>query len=219
MQIFDAEVEDYMNKTWAGTLDKKKNDEIIKSRTQLHQEQAYKDYRSMQSTYTKIESSAQKKTPQWDMSLIFAYMKMLDPNSVVREWEYATAQNAGNVWDKIINLYNNTITWKKLTENQRQEFLEMAKSLMDGATYNYNNLLDDYAWQLFYGGDASKLGTKWTYVTQEYINKFWGETPQTTKQVNALDVVKSSLSKMSKNIQQSTPDTKATLQSKYWINN
>jgi surface antigen len=218
-QIFDAEVEDYMNKTWAGTLDKKKNDEIIKSRTQLHQEQAYKDYRSMQSTYTKIESSAQKKTPQWDMSLIFAYMKMLDPNSVVREWEYATAQNAGNVWDKIINLYNNTITWEKLTENQRQEFLEMAKSLMDGATYNYNNLLDDYASQLFYGWDASKLGTKWTYVTQEYINKFWGETPQTTKQVNALDVVKSSLSKMSKNIQQSAPNTKAITQSKYWINN
>ena len=32
-----------------------------------------------------------------DMALIFSYMKMLDPNSTVREGEYATAQDAGSI--------------------------------------------------------------------------------------------------------------------------
>jgi hypothetical protein len=39
----------------------------------------------MLTNYSKIEISAKKGTPQGDMSLIFAYMKMLDPGSVVRE--------------------------------------------------------------------------------------------------------------------------------------
>jgi hypothetical protein len=34
-------------------------------------------------------------TPASDMSLVFGFMKMLDPASVVREGEYATAKNAG----------------------------------------------------------------------------------------------------------------------------
>jgi hypothetical protein len=116
------------------------------------------------------------------MSLIFAYMKMLDPGSVVREWEYATAQNAGNVWDKIINLYNKAVTWNKLTQSQRDEFLNTAKSLMDGMTVNYNNILDDYSSYITRWGDSNKIGKRGTFITDEYIKKYWWTTPQSTTQ-------------------------------------
>ena len=181
-QIFDAEVADYMAKTWAWSLEKRATDEITKLRTQFNQEQTVKDYKDMLTNYSKIEISAKKGTPQGDMSLIFAYMKMLDPGSVVREWEYATAQNAGNVWDKIINLYNKAVTWNKLTQSQRDEFLNTAKSLMDGMTVNYNNILDDYSSYITRWGDSNKIGKRGTFITDEYIKKYWWTTPQSTTQ-------------------------------------
>ena len=175
-QIFDAEVADYMNKTWAWTLDKKKNDEIVKLRKDFNQEPAVKDYKSMLTNYTKIETSAKKETAQWDMSLIFSYMKMLDPNSVVREWEYATAENAGNVPTKWIQAYNKAVKGTKLTKQQRQNMLDTARSLMDWATQNYNQLLDDYAGYINYWWDMNQIGKKWTYITSEYRNKYWTNT-------------------------------------------
>ena len=42
-------------------------------------------------------------SPASDMSLVFGFMKMLDPSSVVRETEYATAKNATGVPDQVRN--------------------------------------------------------------------------------------------------------------------
>jgi hypothetical protein len=36
-------------------------------------------------------------------------MKMLDPTSVVREGEFATAQNAASIPIKIVNMYNKAL--------------------------------------------------------------------------------------------------------------
>ena len=66
-----------------------------------------------------------------DLSLIFAYMKMLDPNSVVREQEFANAQNAAGVPDRIRAQYNNVLNGQKLAETQRADFLKQAKNIYD----------------------------------------------------------------------------------------
>jgi hypothetical protein len=171
-QIFDAEVADYMDKTWVGSLDKQKNDEIKQLRKDLHWEQWYKDYRAMEGYYTKMDIAAGKKTAQWDMALIFNYMKMLDPGSTVREWEYATAEQAWNIKTEIIQMYNKAVNGQKLTDEQRNNMVDVAKSLMDWATYNYNQLLDDYSWFIMYWWNSNWLGNKWTYYTDEYINRY-----------------------------------------------
>lgn len=65
-----------------------------------------------------------------DMSLVFSYMKMLDPGSTVREGEYANAQNAAGVPDKIRNAFNKAIDGELLSPDQRKDFLNQAKSMM-----------------------------------------------------------------------------------------
>ena len=44
-----------------------------------------------------------------DLAMIFTYMKILDPTSVVREGEQATAQNAAGTPERIKNIYNRVI--------------------------------------------------------------------------------------------------------------
>lgn len=64
-----------------------------------------------------------------DLSLIFAYMKMLDPNSVVRETEFANAQNAAGIPDQVRNLWNRALSGERLNPNQRTQFLQRATQL------------------------------------------------------------------------------------------
>ena len=67
------------------------------------------------------------------MSMIFTYMKILDPTSVVREGEQATAKEAGAVPDIVLNLYNKAVTGQKLTTKQRADFVQTGTQL-----YNTN---------------------------------------------------------------------------------
>jgi hypothetical protein len=66
-----------------------------------------------------------------DLSLIFSYMKMLDPGSVVREGEFANAQNAAGIPDRVRNLYNNSMRGERLNPGQRKMFKGQAKSIYE----------------------------------------------------------------------------------------
>lgn len=87
-------------------------------------------YIAISQAYTKIEAAATNKSPAGDLSLIFGYMKILDPGSVVREGEFATAQNTGSVPESIRSLYNRIVSGERLTETQRADFLGQAKNLV-----------------------------------------------------------------------------------------
>lgn len=96
-------------------------------------EQASKDTRTITTAYNKILASSSNPTAAGDLSLIFAYMKMLDPTSVVREGEFATAANAGSAFERIGAQYNKILTGERLTEAQRNDFSNRAKSLYQSA--------------------------------------------------------------------------------------
>ena len=72
-------------------------------------------------------------TPAGDLALIFNYMKMLDPGSTVREGEFATAQNAAGVPDRVRNAVNQLISGERLSDAQRKNFTEQAKLIFDKA--------------------------------------------------------------------------------------
>jgi hypothetical protein len=89
--------------------------------------------RDVIAAYERVASAARSPTAAGDLSLIFGYMKMLDPGSVVREGEFANAQNAAGVPDRIVNTYNNLMRGERLNPAQRADFLRQAASLRDQA--------------------------------------------------------------------------------------
>jgi len=94
-----------------------------------------KTYKQVSTSYQNLKSAAKLATPAGDQAMIFGVMKMLDPQSVVRESEQATVRNAGSIPDKVRNLYNYTVRGNKLNDAQRQDFVKMA----DGQFNNYKN--------------------------------------------------------------------------------
>lgn len=86
-------------------------------------------YRRLIAATEQREANPESVSPASDIALIFGYMKMLDPGSVVREGEYATAQNAASVPDRVRNAYNKAIQGEFLTDGQRQDFVDTAGRL------------------------------------------------------------------------------------------
>lgn len=88
---------------------------------------------------------AAKDNAPGDMSLIFSFMKMLDPGSVVREGEYATAQNAAGVPDQIRNLFNRVRDGRRLNPAQREQFTAQAEDLYQGAKQANGDVITGYS--------------------------------------------------------------------------
>lgn len=87
-----------------------------------------KEFVKIGDAFKKVNSS--KGTPAGDLSLIFNFMKILDPTSVVREGEFATAASAGPLVDaKTIGLYNRIIKGDRLLPIQRKDFKATAKEV------------------------------------------------------------------------------------------
>ena len=108
-----------------------------------------KDYKTVQSAWRAIKSAGERDpnalpSPASDMALIFAYMKLLDPNSTVREGEYATAQNATSIPGRVQNLYNNAKDGVILNDDQRNDFLGQAKKQYDARLNEYTSLKNTY---------------------------------------------------------------------------
>lgn len=93
-------------------------------------DQTVKDAQQIATAYQKIKGAATgAHTPTNDMSLVYGLMKMQDPNSTVREGEYATAENAANVPARIRDSYNLAIKNHLLPDETRQQFLATAESI------------------------------------------------------------------------------------------
>lgn len=79
----------------------------------------------------KIEQAAADNTGAGDLALIFAFMKMLDPGSVVRESEYARAAEAQGLYRKLAELGHKIQDGRFLAPNARKMFAKLAKKLIN----------------------------------------------------------------------------------------
>jgi len=68
-----------------------------------------------------------------DIAIVFSFMKMLDPNSVVRETEFETAANAGPRAKYFARQWNRFITGGRFTQADRKGFLKSALTLVKPA--------------------------------------------------------------------------------------
>jgi high-affinity Fe2+/Pb2+ permease len=102
------------------------------------------DFKIINDAYPRILSSAQDPSPAGDIALIFNFMKMLDPKSVVRESEYATAENAASIPEAIRKQYNKAITGEKLTPKIRADYVSRSGKLYNTQYKNQQKLIKNY---------------------------------------------------------------------------
>lgn len=135
MKKLDAETQKIILETEAmqkqGALDPEK---IFEQERKLAKEYQVntKNFTDVQEAYRRIQAA--EDNAAGDLSLIFSYMKMLDPGSVVREGEFANAQNAAGVPQRVLNLYNKLLEGERLGDKQRKQFRGQANGLFKAAS-------------------------------------------------------------------------------------
>lgn len=130
-----------------------------------------KTYVTVRNAFQQVAGAAKNPDAAGDLSLIFGYMKMLDPNSVVRETEFANAQNAAGVPDQVRNLYNRAISGQRLNPRQRDQFVGQAQRIMQSAHENQQRVRKTY------GDRSSKFGIDPTMVLDDEEPMPGGEAP------------------------------------------
>lgn len=119
-----------------------------------------KNFIDVRNAYERVQSSDD--SGAGDIALIFNYMKMLDPGSVVREGEFATAENAGGIGERVRNLYNKAISGERLSPGMRTQFKTQAKRLYGTADKRFSVLKRRYE------GIAKRYGLDPSSVAQDF---------------------------------------------------
>lgn len=136
----------YLKDSKEGTLSKK---DIFDATNSLRKEfigkQETKEFAKQSAAFARIMASAEAPTGAGDMALIFNYMKLLDPGSTVREGEYATARDTGNVSNRVRAIYNKLVMGTTLTEEQRADFVDRSVRLYKQAETQFQKISDQYA--------------------------------------------------------------------------
>jgi hypothetical protein len=88
-----------------------------------------KDYTTQNGAMRRIVASAKDPSAAGDMAMLYGYMKLLDPNSVVRESEFATAAQSGSLPQQIQGAATKLLNGQRLTPEQRADFVKRAQML------------------------------------------------------------------------------------------
>lgn len=131
-----------------------------------------KEFRGVADSYQRIVDSAKDPSAAGDLSLIFNYMKVLDPGSTVREGEFATAQQAGSVPARIVAQYNKLLSGERLAPEQRADFVDRATRLYKGQEARFNSGVRDR-----YEGLARRYGLDPAEVLSGVAATIPAETP------------------------------------------
>jgi len=116
---------------------------------------AVKAFSEQAQAYDRIINSATDPSPAGDLALIFNFMKVLDPGSVVRESEFETAAQATawlqqseelgiNVPQPVAGAIRKMASGQRLAPAQRDDFVGRAGNLYDGAERGFMNIKSQY---------------------------------------------------------------------------
>ena len=123
--------------------------------------------------YNRILVSINDPSAAGDVALIFNYMKMLDPGSVVRESEYAVAANAAGVPQRIRALWNRTLDGERLSQATRTDFADTAERLFKQQSGSQKKLISEY------GRLAERAGIDAQDVIIDYTTDQGRQVPKT----------------------------------------
>jgi hypothetical protein len=102
-----------------------------------------KDFRTIRDSNERLQAAVADPSAAGDLAVIFNFMKILDPGSVVRESEFATAQNAASVPTAIRNLWNKALNGERISVN-RSDFANQAANLIGAQQRTQDKLVTRY---------------------------------------------------------------------------
>lgn len=101
-------------------------------------------YVAIRDAYNRLTAAAGDGTGASDIAMVYSFMKMLDPTSVVREGEYATAEQAGGIPASVLNVYNRLVNGERLPQSLRDQFLSQGAAQYQAAESSQTALVQQY---------------------------------------------------------------------------
>lgn len=118
------------------------NQQIVGNEGKLRDDynQLSKTFIGVRDAHQRVMASANDPSAAGDLALIFNYMKVLDPTSVVRESEFAQAAQTGAFGERIKSAVNKVISGERLSDAIRKDFLDRSDRLYQAAEQNQVDL-------------------------------------------------------------------------------
>lgn len=123
-------------------LSKGTNQQVVGNEAKLRDDynQLSKTFIGVRDAHQRVMASANDPSAAGDLALIFNYMKVLDPTSVVRESEFAQAASTGAFGERIKAAVNKVINGERLSDAIRKDFLDRSGRLYEAAETNQIDL-------------------------------------------------------------------------------
>ena len=124
------------------TLAQGTNQQVVGNEAKLRDDynQLSKTFIGVRDAHQRVMASANDPSAAGDLALIFNYMKVLDPTSVVRESEFAQAARTGAFGERIKSAVEQVISGKRLSNEIRRDFLDRSGRLYSDAETNQVDL-------------------------------------------------------------------------------
>jgi hypothetical protein len=137
-----------------------------------------KTFEAVKGGYERVLESAAQSTGAGDMGLIYGYMRMLDPGSVVRESEFAMAAQAGDFGEQVQGMVSRLMNGERLPESQRKEFVANAEKLYGASAGNLEEINSQFTERASeYGVDPNRV------IRQPETYPSYGAPPAINNQV------------------------------------
>jgi hypothetical protein len=118
------------------------------------------DFEKRKGSFTTLLALSKDHTPGSDLGMVFAWMKMLDPPSVVREGEQELARRAASMSSRVRTIIDRWWEGKILTPEQRQDFLKQARTIYREFERYQNRT------QVYYRKQAEMIGVPVDFVVR-----------------------------------------------------
>ena len=139
-------------------------------------------FNTTQDAFRRVVSSADRATAAGDLAMVFNFMKTLDPGSVVRESEFATAQNSAGIPDRLRAQYNRLLRGERLAPDQRKDFLTTAGGLYLGQVEQQERKRGQFE-QAYRASGLDPANALIDYIDRDLVKRFAPQdAPQATPQ-------------------------------------
>jgi hypothetical protein len=89
----------------------------------------YKNHAATSEAFRKLERAFAEASPAGDIAATYSFMKMMDPNSVVRESEFMMLGKTGSLPEQIQQLFNRAASGEGLTPAMRADIQKKAREV------------------------------------------------------------------------------------------
>lgn len=104
-----------------------------------------KNYKQALPAYQAVKDAAARNTPQADINLVYGIAKLYDPNSVVREGEYATVANSPNIPERVKGYAQYLAGGGKLSPETKKQILAEAEGRLQSYQGEVTKARDTYS--------------------------------------------------------------------------